>query len=113
MKYYLGLIEINWADEIDIEQTVIMDSYDIKRLNKIVDKFGDKETCVYIGTNECIEDITIKEVCSNLSYKEISKETYNELSNTGLMSFGLPTIIEDIFDDLDFEDEDEYEEDEE
>ena len=112
MKYYLGLIEVNWADELDVEQTVIMDSCDVKRLNKIVDKFGDKKVCVSIGTNEYIEDITIREVCNNLSYAEISKEAYDELSKTGLMAFGLPMIIEDIFDDIEFEEEEDDEEDE-
>lgn len=111
MKYYLGCIEINWADEIDIEQTVIMNSHDIETLKSFCEKCGDRRTDIWIGTNECIEDISAKEVCDQFSYKEISKSTYEELKETGLMGMGLPMIIEKAIEDLEYEED--YEEDDE
>ena len=60
---------------------------------------------------ECIEDISAKEICDQFSYKEISKSTYEELKETGLMGMGLPMIIEKAIEDLGYEED--YEEDDE
>lgn len=109
MKYYLGFIEVNWADELDVEQTVVMTSDDINDLERYREKYDDREVNISIGTNECIEDITAGEIFDKLEYAEISEKTYDELRNTGLMACGLPMIIEDMIKDLKWEDK--YEED--
>lgn len=105
-KYYLGKFKINWADELDVKENIIMTSIEIDKLNEYYKKYDGRETSISVGTNQCIEDITSNEVLDKLEYKEISSDAYEELKKTKLIKNGLPSIIEDMIEY--FEEEDEY-----
>ena len=86
MKKYLFKYQDNWADEIDIDGSCVLDEEELNKFLIDVEKFQSDE--FYIGTNEEIHYGKVCEIKDCFSYEEISEQEFKVLEKLDLLNEG-------------------------
>lgn len=107
-SYYKVNYSSNYADEFDVNGFQVFSGKEVNDLVLGIKKiFKQGQFTHNIGTNECIEYSTMKELVATLSVKKITETQYKVLEDLNLLGSGM---FPDI-DDFSYEDEDSDQED--
>jgi len=104
--YYLGKLDINWADEIDFTFFDIFSKEDKEDLVSSLKKLGDDEMTINFGTNEdgeysgndILEDLEFTEI-PDIATKEFIEENVCGYNNS------IMDALEDLYDAIDDDDD--------
>ena len=90
MKYYLLKIKDIFADEFDLHGYLVLTESEYNNYLEQVEQFkkGFKYNYYYFGTNEFLRYESAKDVLSDITIREITKDQYDGIESAGLKNFG-------------------------
>lgn len=110
-QYYLGKMNINWADEIDFVFFDVYDEDEKKELVSALRKLGSNEITLCFGTNEDGE-YSGDDLLSAIEWTKIPDEATKKFLEDNVCDYdnSIDDILYKLYDYEDFEDEDNDEE---
>ena len=92
-KKIIVKLDTNWADEFDVETIWFTTNIKFEKWKAEIIKTFKPRVEIYFGTNEFIDFDRVEEIIDNLTTKEISEQTYNEMKDFLGEEFGLVSLI--------------------
>lgn len=113
-KYYLGKLNLNWADEIDMVYFDVFTETSKKRLEDKLRDLGSSEITLCFGTNED-GDYSGNDLLDSIEWIEILDETTRKFIKKNVCDYdnSLDHILESLWDDEEYDDIDEDEDEDE
>jgi len=104
--YYLGRLDINWADEIDFTFFDVFSKKDKEDLVSALKKLGDEEITINFGTNEYGE-YSGNDILEDLDFTEIPDIPTKKFIEENVCSYhnSITDVLEDVYDYVDDDDD--------
>lgn len=111
-QYYLGKMNINWADEIDFVFFDVYDENGKKELVSALRKFGSDEITLCFGTNEDSE-YSGDDLLSAIEWTKIPDEATKKFLEDNVCGYdnSINHVLESLYDDDEYFEDDNFEDD--